>query len=241
MCACDKKLWQKIQRSDVLRRGEQQQSKQQGHQGLRWRGDWTHDKSLVEFGAKQAFLPVVADGTSHGLGDRLLDAKCDPRLVVKKLWVSMDAVSAGRWEARGGKRRRRAGGCGEARARGDGELPVYTGRGLGAPDGVVLVVRSPGGSGRRRLGRCRGRTADCRRGAQWDGRRGQRGRVMRSVAGGAQTRAGDRVLDGRRRRQGRAGHGGGRRRFRGGWGKRDGGLDVRDNARGQVRGWRRGC
>lgn len=62
---------------------------------MRQRDDETHDKGLVEFGAKQAFLPIVAHRAPHGLWDGLLDAKRDPRLVVEELWIRVDAVSPG--------------------------------------------------------------------------------------------------------------------------------------------------
>lgn len=187
---------------------------------MRERRDQTHDKGLVEFGAEQALLPVVTHGAPHGFGDGLLDAVRDPRLIVEELWVLVDAISTRRREAHRRERRRRTGGRGWCRGRCDGELPMYTGRRLGAPDGAVLVVRSPGGSSRGR-GRGRRRMAGCRGGAQRNGRRGQRRRVVRRVAGGPQARAGAKAVDGRRRRRGRACHGGrdGRCRCRGCFGK----------------------
>lgn len=200
------------------------------------RGGETHDKGLVEVGAEQAFLPVVAHRAPHGVGDGLLDAVGDPRLVVEELWVRVDVVSTRRREAHRGDRRRRGDGWG----RGGGGLPVDTGR-LGAPDGAVLIGRGPGGGGGGGSGR---RLGGCRRGTQRDGGRGQGGRVTRSVAGGppAQARAGAKAVDRRRRRRGRAcrGDGDGRCCCCGGCLRNGhGGLDVRDYGRGQVRGRRR--
>lgn len=215
--------------------------------GVSWRENETHDEGLMEFGAEQALFPVVAHGASHGLGNGLLDAKRDPRLVVEELWVGMGAISARGREAHSRDGHRRSRGWSRRLCRGDWKLPVCVGRRLGAPDGAVLVFRSPcgggGSAGRRRLSRCWGRTTACRRSAQRDRRRGQGRRVMRSVARGSQTGAGAKAVNGRRRRRGRACHGGRgwRSRCRGGLGKRDGGFDVRDNARRQVWGWRRGC
>lgn len=161
-------------------RREEGQGKRQGHgrintRGWRKRKDRTHNEGLVEVGAKQTLLPIVAHGASHGLGDSLVDAEGDPGLVVEELLVGVNEFSARRREADAPDGPRS--GCGQGRGRrrdgdwGDLGLLVVTGS-LGTPGWVVLVLVRLG-VGVVVVDDNRGRLDGCRRGSQRDGRRGQ--------------------------------------------------------------------